>query len=88
MSAKKFLKPVSLVIASLLTGTLSNDKANAALTDAADRALKNAEAESKDGRPSPDPIRIERSADDKLHLQGHYSHSSHGSHRSHYSSYK
>jgi hypothetical protein len=86
-SDRKFLGPISALVASLLTSTLQNGaKADAALQHATEKALEVNDMESIEGRPSPEPLTIEVAYQGMVTLD-HYSHSSHSSHSSHMSGF-
>ncbi len=83
-SSKKFLKPTSVLIATLLASTLQTSaKANPALSTSVEVALKSANVASNQ---LPDPITLKSSSQQAVVAQ-HGSHGSHGSHVSHTSSH-
>jgi hypothetical protein len=90
MSARKFLKPLSVLIATILGSTTSNSAEGKALIEKALDGNSNPEPiSSVEGRPDPEQIVLDPSSDGMINL-GHHSHSSHASHashRSHYSGY-
>jgi hypothetical protein len=82
-SGKKFLKPTSVLVATLLTSTLQTGaKANPVVSSMVEVAINSASVEST----LPPPITLKRSNQEQV-AQGHSSHSSHASHASHGSGY-
>lgn len=98
MAQKKlFLKPVSLLVASLLTTTVATDAFSKDVVETAKaNSVLQASLESSKNREKSDAAEIEPSLvlvpsdNEDMQQMGHHSHSSHSSHashRSHYSGY-
>jgi hypothetical protein len=88
ISGRKFLKPISAVVAALLVSTLQNGvQGNPEINGSFERALNTIVSEAVLEGAVPEQIMVEPSqavAVPQQHMS-HSSHSSHSSHRSHYS---
>lgn len=86
---KRYLQPIAVVIAALLS-TITNADARQETQVGPDDSGNSTGMRSEEGRPSPDPLLLQRvDNDDAVNLDhySHRSHRSHSSHRSHYSGY-